>query len=490
MKVNLSDILKDIQVLHTQGPVDIQLSGIGFDSRKVAAGTLFIAVKGTQSDGHEFIESAIQSGAPAIVCEHMPAATSPGVTYIVVKDAAYALAILASAFYGHPSRKLKLVGITGTNGKTTTVTLLYRLFTSLGYKSGCFTTIRNFIVDQAVEATHTTPDPVQLNRIMYDMVEAGCCYVFMEVSSHALVQQRVAGLSFAGGIFSNITHDHLDYHKTFEEYLKAKKLFFDNLPEGSFSLINTDDRNGRIMVQNTRSAVSYYGIRSMADFKAKIIESHLNGMLLNMDNSEIWTRFIGEFNAYNLLAVYSCARLLGQDKDEVLRLISLMDTVEGRFQYVQSAQGVTAVVDYAHTPDAIVNVLKTITQIRKGSEQVITVVGAGGNRDKTKRPVMARVAAEMSDRVILTADNPRNEDPLDILNDMKAGLDKKLLEKTMIQPDRREAIKTACLMAGKGDIILIAGKGHETYQEIKGVRHHFSDMEEVKLLFGLSNDKS
>ncbi len=488
MKVNLSEILKDIQIQQIQGPVDIQLSGIGFDSRKVAAGTLFIAVKGTQSDGHEFIESAIQSGAPAIVCEHMPAATSPDVTYIVVKDASHALAILASAFYGHPSRKLKLTGITGTNGKTTTVTLLYRLFNSLGYKSGCFTTIRNYIGDRVVEATHTTPDPVQLNRIMYDMVEAGCTYAFMEVSSHALVQQRVAGLSFAGGIFSNITHDHLDYHKTFEEYLKAKKLFFDNMPEGSFSLINADDRNGKVMVQNTRSAVSYYGIRSMADFKAKIIESHLNGMLLNMDNSEIWTRFIGEFNAYNLLAVYSCARLLGQDKDEVLRLISLMDTVEGRFQYVQSSQGVTAVVDYAHTPDAIVNVLKTIMQIRKGNEQVITVVGAGGNRDKTKRPIMARVAAEMSDRLILTADNPRNEDPLDILNDMKAGLDKKLLEKTMIQPDRREAIKTACLMAGKGDIILIAGKGHETYQEIKGVRHHFSDMEEVKLLFGLSNE--
>lgn len=489
MKVNLSDLLIDIRVLQILGPADIQLSGIGFDSRKVVAGALFIAVKGTQSDGHEFIGSAIQAGASAIVCEDLPAATLPGVTYIVVKDAANALAILASAFYGNPSRKLKLVGITGTNGKTTTVTLLYRLFNSLGYKSGCFTTIRNYIGNQVVEATHTTPDPVQLNRIMNDMVEAGCTYAFMEVSSHALVQQRVAGLSFAGGIFSNITHDHLDYHKTFEEYLKAKKLFFDHMPEGSFSLINADDRNGKVMVQNTRSAVSYYGIRSMADFKAKIIESHLNGMLLKMDNSEMWTRFIGEFNAYNLLAVYSCARLLGQDKDEVLRLLSLTDTVEGRFQYVQSAQGVTAVVDYAHTPDAIVNVLKTIMQIRKGNEQVITVVGAGGNRDKTKRPVMARVAAEMSDRVILTADNPRNEDPLDILNDMKAGLDKKMLEKTMIQPDRREAIKTACLMAGKGDIILIAGKGHETYQEIKGIRHHFSDMEEVKLLFGLIDEK-
>jgi UDP-N-acetylmuramoyl-L-alanyl-D-glutamate--2,6-diaminopimelate ligase len=486
MHVTLSDLLKDIEVLQVQGPANPDLTGITFDSRQVVPGMLFVAVKGTQSDGHDFIASALQSGASAVVCEHIPAIRPAKATFITVKDAANTLANLASAFYGHPSNKLKLVGITGTNGKTTTVTLLHRLFTALGFKSGCFTTIRNYIGNESVEATHTTPDPVQLNRIMKDMVDAGCQYVFMEVSSHSLAQQRVAGLAFAGGMFSNITHDHLDYHKTFEEYIKAKKLFFDNMPTGSFSLINSDDRNGKVMVQNTQSKVSFYGIRSMADFKARIIESHLNGMLLNIDNTEIWTRFIGEFNAYNLLAVYACACLLGQKKEEILRLISSMDTVEGRFQYVQSAGGITAVIDYAHTPDAIVNVLKTIGQIRKGNEQVITVVGAGGNRDKTKRPVMARVAAEMSNRLILTSDNPRNEEPLEILKDMKAGLDQPMLQKTIIQPDRREAIKTACMLAHKDDIILIAGKGHENYQEIKGIKHHFSDIEVVREIFGLN----
>jgi UDP-N-acetylmuramoyl-L-alanyl-D-glutamate--2,6-diaminopimelate ligase len=489
MKFKLADILRDIEVLQIKGTADLTLSGITFDSRKVVPGVLFVAVRGTQSDGHDYIAGAVASGASAVVCEHMPALMYSGTTFICVKDAANALANLASACYDHPSQKLNLIGITGTNGKTTTVTLLHRLFTGLGYKSGCFTTIRNYIGNETVEATHTTPDPVQLNRIMKDMVDAGCQYVFMEVSSHALAQQRVAGLKFAGGIFSNITHDHLDYHKTFEEYLKAKKLFFDNMPAGSFSLINADDRNGKVMVQNTKSAVSYYGIRSMADFKARVIESHFNGMLLNIDNSELWTKFIGEFNAYNLLAVYSCARLLGQNKVELLRLISSMDTVEGRFQYLRSLKGVTAVIDYAHTPDAIVNVLKTINQIRKGTEQVITVIGAGGNRDKTKRPVMAKAAAEMSDKLILTADNPRNEEPADIINDMKAGLESRLLEKTIIQPDRHEAIKTACMLAGKGDIILIAGKGHETYQEIKGTRHHFSDVEIVAAIFGLKPDQ-
>jgi UDP-N-acetylmuramoyl-L-alanyl-D-glutamate--2,6-diaminopimelate ligase len=408
--------------------------------------------------------------------------------YVRVKDSAFALAHLASAFYDHPSGKFRLVGITGTNGKTTTVTLLHRLFNALGHKSGCFTTIRNYIGIQPVEATHTTPDPVQLNRIMKAMADNGCKYVFMEVSSHALVQQRVAGLAFAGGIFSNITHDHLDYHKTFDEYIRAKKLFFDHLPADSFSLINADDRNGKVMVQNTRSSVSYFGLHSPADFNGRIIESHINGMLLNIDNTELWTRFIGEFNASNLLAVYACARLLGQDKDEILRLLSSMDTVEGRFQYLQSEKGVTAVIDYAHTPDAIQNVLKTIGQIRKGDEQVIAVIGAGGNRDKTKRPVMARVAATMCDKLILTSDNPRNEEPLDIINDMKAGLDELQLAKTIVQPDRLEAIKSAIMLAGKGDIILIAGKGHETYQEIKGVRHHFSDIEEVSALFALKTN--
>lgn len=484
----LSEILKDTGAVLVQGDTNISVNQIAFDSRKVQSGCAFIAVKGTQSDGHEFIDAAINAGAIAIVCEQMPDATPENITFIKVKDSALALALMASAFYGHPSRNLHLVGITGTNGKTTTITLLHRLFSQLGYKSGCFTTIRNYIGDRVVEATHTTPDPVQLNRLMKDMVDAGCSYAFMEVSSHALVQQRVAGLTFAGGIFSNITHDHLDYHGTFDEYIKAKKLFFDNMPATSFSLINADDKHGKVMVQNTRSSVYYYGIRSMADFKARIIESHFNGTLLNIDNTELWTRFLGEFNAYNLLAVYACARLLGQNKEHVLKLLSAMETVEGRFQYLRSEDGVTAVIDYAHTPDAILNVLRTIGQIRKTDEKVITVVGAGGNRDKTKRPVMARVAAEMSDRVILTSDNPRNEDPLDILNDMKAGLNNEQLRRTIIQPDRREAIKTACTIAQKGDIILIAGKGHETYQEIKGVKHHFSDFEEVESVFGISKN--
>jgi UDP-N-acetylmuramoyl-L-alanyl-D-glutamate--2,6-diaminopimelate ligase len=485
MNKHLADILKEIEVIRTTGTTDIFISGITFDSRKVGSDTLFVAVKGTQSDGHDFIKNAVESGATAVICEQLPQLINEGLCFIQVVDSAKALAIAASAFYDHPSHHLKLVGITGTNGKTTTITLLHRLFTKLGYKSGCFTTIRNYIGDAVIEATHTTPDPVQLNRIMNDMVQEGCQYAFMEVSSHALAQQRVAGLRYSGGIFSNITHDHLDYHKTFDEYIKAKKIFFDNMPSGSFSLINADDRNGKVMVQNTKSSVYYYGLHSMADYKAKIIESHFNGTLLNIDNTEIWTKFLGEFNAYNLLAVYSCARLLGQNKDEVLRLLSEMDNVEGRFQYIQSKTGVTAVIDYAHTPDAIVNVLKTIAQIRKKNEKVITVVGAGGNRDKTKRPVMARVAAEMSDKVILTSDNPRFEEPMDILNDMKAGLDETALKNTIIQPDRREAIKTASMLAAPGDIILIAGKGHEPYQEISGVKHHFSDFEEVEAVFGI-----
>lgn len=489
MNNQLDNILKDIDVLSLMGKADVRVTGITFDSRKVQPGILFVAVKGTQSDGHDFIKGAVEAGAAAVICEQIPNDAPAGVVYIKVPDSARALALSASAYYNHPSHKLKLVGITGTNGKTTTITLLHRLFTKLGYQCGCFTTIRNYIGNTTVEATHTTPDPVQLNKILNDMVEAGCHYAFMEVSSHSLAQQRVAGLKYAGGIFSNITHDHLDYHKTFDEYIRAKKVFFDNMPAGSFSLINADDRNGKVMVQNTRSSVYYYGLHSMADYKAKIIESHFNGTLLNIDNTEIWTKFLGEFNAYNLLAVYSCARLLGQNKEEVLRLLSEMDTVEGRFQYLQSKEGVTAVIDYAHTPDAIVNVLRTIAQIRKKSEKVITVVGAGGNRDKTKRPVMARVAAEMSDRVILTSDNPRFEDPMEILNDMKAGLDDAALKRTIIQPDRREAIKMAAMLAAPGDIILIAGKGHEPYQEISGVKHHFSDFEEVEAIYGIKRNQ-
>ncbi len=483
MNVILSHIIQEIEIKKVIGSMEISLSEIAFDSRNVVPDTLFIAVKGTQSDGHDYITGAIESGAKAVVCENLPETQADKITYIQVSDSVKALALLASAWYGNPSRNLKLVGITGTNGKTTTITLLYKLFTALGYKSGCFTTIRNYIGDSVIEATHTTPDPIQLNRLMKDMVDAGCEYAFMEVSSHALAQQRIAGITFAGGIFSNITHDHLDYHKTFDEYIRAKKLFFDHMPANSFSLINADDKNGRVMVQNTKSAVHYYALKSMADFKAKILESHFHGTLLNLDGKEIWTQFLGEFNVYNLLAVYSCAVLLGQEKEETLRIISALETVEGRFQYIRSLSGITAVIDYAHTPDAIVNVLKTINQIRKKNEQIITVVGAGGNRDKTKRPVMARVAAELSDKVILTSDNPRNEEAGDILNDMKEGLSQPMLQKTLIQPDRREAIKIACMLAQKGDIVLIAGKGHETYQEIKGVKHHFSDFEEVENVF-------
>lgn len=483
MKAILSHIIKEIEIKKVIGSTEISLTEIAFDSRKVVPDTLFIAVKGTQTDGHDYITKAIESGAKAVVCEYLPVNQADHITYIQVSDSAKALALLASAWYGNPSRNLKLVGITGTNGKTTTITLLYNLFTALGHKSGCFTTIRNYIADRVIEATHTTPDPIQLNRLLKEMVDEGCQYAFMEVSSHALAQQRIAGINFAGGIFSNITHDHLDYHKTFDEYIRAKKLFFDHMPATSFSLINADDKNGRIMVQNTKSAVYYYALKSMADFKAKILESHFHGTLLNLEGKEIWTKFLGEFNTYNLLAVYSCAVLLGQEKEETLRIMSALETVEGRFQYIRSLSGITAVIDYAHTPDAIVNVLKTINQIRKKKEQIITVVGAGGNRDKTKRPVMARVAADLSDKVILTSDNPRDEEAVDILNDMKEGLSQPLLQKTLIQPDRREAIKIACMLAQKGDIILIAGKGHETYQEIKGVKYHFSDFEEVENVF-------
>jgi UDP-N-acetylmuramoyl-L-alanyl-D-glutamate--2,6-diaminopimelate ligase len=485
--IKLADILKGLHIEEVRGNTNISLSDITFDSRKALPGVLFVAVKGTKTDGHDYISTALAAGSAAVVCEQMPENVPDEACLVRVKDSAYALGYLASAFYNNPSRRFKLVGITGTNGKTTTITLLHRLFMELGYQSGCFTTIRNYIGNSTVEATHTTPDPVQLNRIMKEMADAGCEYVFMEVSSHALAQKRVAGLTFAGGIFSNITHDHLDYHKTFDEYLKAKKLFFDNLPEGSFACINADDRNGTVMVQNTRASVHYYGIRSMAEFKARIMESHINGTLLTIGDHELWTRFIGEFNAYNLLAVYSAAILLGQDQEETLRVISSLDTVEGRFQYLRSEDGVTAVIDYAHTPDAILNVLKTISQIKKGTEKVISVIGAGGNRDKSKRPEMAKVAAAMSDKLILTSDNPRDEEPGDIINDMKSGLNEQMLRNTIIQTDRREAIRTACMMADKGDIILIAGKGHETYQEIRGVKHHFSDREVVSELFGLKS---
>lgn len=487
----LSEIINSIDGVEVSGDRDVRVTGITFNSRTATRGSVFVAVKGTHADGHDFIPQAIANGAGIIVVETMPAGfkadVPDGITLVKVKDSARALGVMASNFFDHPSSRLKLVGITGTNGKTTTVTLLYRLFTALGYKAGCLSTIRNYISQKTVGATHTTPDPVQLHGLLREMADAGCEYAFMEVSSHALAQQRVAGLVFAGGIFSNITHDHLDYHKTFEEYIRAKKLFFDNLPAGSFALINSDDRNAKVMVQNTKASVKYFGVRTMAEFKARIIESHADGMLLNLDGSEVWTRFLGAFNASNLLAVYGTARLLGQTKEDVLRIISQLESVEGRFQYLKSDKGVTAIVDYAHTPDALENVLSTIHQIRPPEKLIITVVGAGGNRDKTKRPEMAAVAAGMSDRLILTSDNPRDEEPEMIIADMKQGLTEEQSLKTLAITDRREAIRAACTMAGQGDIVLIAGKGHENYQEIRGVKHPFSDVDFIAELFGKTN---
>ncbi|MBN2481741.1 MAG: UDP-N-acetylmuramoyl-L-alanyl-D-glutamate--2,6-diaminopimelate ligase [Bacteroidales bacterium] len=486
-------MLLNCDILLKRGPgvvTNPNITGIAFDSRKVVPGMVFVAVPGTQTNGHLYIDQAIESGASAIVYDDPEHDKEYPVASVRVRNAANALGNLAAAFYDHPSSVLRLTGVTGTNGKTTTVTLLHRLFNRLGYKSGCFTTICNYIGDQAGEATHTTPDPVQLNRIMREMADSGCRYAFMEVSSHALVQHRVAGLTFAGGVFSNITHDHLDYHKSFDDYIQAKKSFFDLLPENSFALINADDRNGRIMVQNTRAKVEFYGLKSAAKFKARIIESHMDGMLLHIDQTPVWSRIIGTFNAYNLLAVYSCARLLGIGKEQVLQGLSMLETVKGRFQHIRSDQGVTAIIDYAHTPDALQNVLKTIQQVRKGKVKIITVVGAGGDRDRTKRPKMGRIASELSDLVILTSDNPRNEDPEQIIKDMQNGLDLRYHKKIITITSRKEAIKTACMLARPDDIILIAGKGHEDYQEIKGTRYHFSDAEIVDEIFRMNKTKN
>lgn len=485
----LLDILGDQKVQQIKGPKNIKVSGIAFDSRKAGPATLFIAIPGTKTDGHLFIEQAIQSGATAIVYENPQYDTISGITAVRVKSTAEVLGPMAAAFYDNPSAQLKLIGITGTNGKTTTVTLLHRLFSELKLKSGSFTTICNYIGDRAIEATHTTPDPVQLNHTMRRMVDEGCRYAFMEVSSHALVQHRVKGLAFAGGIFSNITHDHLDYHKTFQEYIHAKKSFFDMLPSGSFALVNSDDRNSSIMVQNTGADVSTYGIHSMAKFKARILESHMDGMLLDMDHNQVWTRLIGEFNAYNMLAVYATACLLGIDREKVLKVISMLTPVKGRFQHIRSDGGITAIVDYAHTPDALQNVLRSILDVRQADARLITVAGAGGDRDKEKRPLMARIAAEMSDMVILTSDNPRSEDPGRIILDMESGLDDVLRKKVLSITDRKEAIKTACMMAAKGDIILVAGKGHENYQEIKGKRYHFDDAEVARDILSANHTK-
>ncbi|MBS1529936.1 MAG: UDP-N-acetylmuramoyl-L-alanyl-D-glutamate--2,6-diaminopimelate ligase [Bacteroidetes bacterium] len=479
----LSDILKGLPFTELQGSVDMEINSIVFDSRKVTPGCLFVAVKGTVSDGHDYIEQAVAAGAVAVICEELPAHVTGEVDFFMVANSAEALGIVASNFYDKPSGKLKLVGVTGTNGKTTIATLLYKLFRDLGYKCGLLSTVENQVNGQVVSATHTTPDPVGLNKLLDEMVEKGCDYCFMEVSSHAIVQHRIAGLKFTGGIFSNLTHDHLDYHKTFANYRDAKKAFFDGLSKSAFALVNADDKNGLVMVQNTLAHKKTYGLKNMADYRAKIVENQFSGLQLNIDGEEVWFKLVGKFNAYNLLAVYAAAMLLEQDKAKVLTSLSRLSGAEGRFDYVVSPDKIVGIVDYAHTPDAVQNVLSTIHDVRNGNERIITVIGCGGDRDKTKRPIMAKTACEWSDMVILTSDNPRSEDPEQIIREMEAGVTAEYKKRTMSIVDRHQAIKTACNLAKPGDIVLVAGKGHEKYQEIKGVRNHFDDKEELQKIF-------
>ncbi len=478
--VALNDLLKGVQVISVSGDANRTIEDVASDSRKVSRGCLFVAVKGTRTDGHEFIMPAVASGAAAIVCEKLPAEPDPSVSWITVGDPATALGLICSNFYGNPSGQLRLVGVTGTNGKTTVATLLYRMFTKLGYKCGLFSTICNYIGERELPATHTTPDPVQLNRTLAMMADGGCEYAFMEVSSHAADQKRIAGLRFSGAIFTNLTHDHLDYHGTFANYLKAKKSFFDSLTGGAFALVNIDDKNGRVMLQNCSARQYTFSVRGMADFRAGIIEQDFSGMELRIQGEEIWTRFAGDFNASNLLAVYACSELLGADKREILTTLSILGPVPGRLEFVGSDSGITGLVDYAHTPDALLNVIETINRIRGEGRRLLTVVGAGGDRDRSKRPGMALISAGGSSKVILTSDNPRTENPGQILDDMEAGITPELKPRVLRIADRREAIRTAVMLAQKGDIILVAGKGHEPYQEIMGVRHHFDDREELR----------
>lgn len=479
MERSINDILKNCTVLEYSGVLDRVVSELVFDSRKAIAGTAFFAIKGSAVDGHQFIAAAISAGCSVIFSEEK-IAVPEHVTFILTDNTSKTLAFAAANFYTNPSEKLKLVGITGTNGKTTTVTLLFNLFKSLGYSVGLLSTVQNKINNTVIPSTHTTPDAITLNELLFKMEEQGCEFVFMEVSSHAIIQNRIAGINFTGALFSNITHDHLDYHKTFDEYIKAKKQFFNLLPSTAFALTNRDDKNGMVMLQNTKANKYTYGLKNIADYKCKIIESHLNGLLLNIDNHEVWVKLIGTFNAYNILSVYATAVLLKQDITSVLTALSNLNSVEGRFQYVKSPNGVIGIIDYAHTPDALKNVLETVKEIRSGSEQVITLVGCGGDRDSAKRPIMAAIACEYSNKVILTSDNPRTEDPEEILNQMQAGINPVDVKKVLRITDRREAIKIACSFSSKGDIILIAGKGHEKYQEIKGVKHDFDDLEILK----------
>lgn len=482
----LQDIMYKVGIRSVRGNMQTEVSSLQIDSRKVNAGTAFIAIKGAAADGHNYIAKAIELGASVIVCEQFPGQLDDAVTYVQVENSGAAAGYMAHHFFGQPSEKIKLVGVTGTNGKTTIATLLYKLFTSLGYTCGLVSTVQNMIAGKSIEATHTTPDAISVNALLKEMVDAGCTHVFMESSSHAIHQHRITGLHYAGALFSNITHDHLDYHKTFDEYIRVKKSFFDNLPPDAFAITNADDKRGLVMLQNTAAHKYYYSLKTMADFKGRILENGLTGLVLNVNEQEVHFRLIGEFNAYNLLAVYGAAICLGEDKHEVLRNLSVLTGAEGRFEYVVSAkERIIGIVDYAHTPDALLNVLSTIKNLRKGHEQVITVVGCGGDRDKTKRPVMAEVANEYSDRVIITSDNPRTEDPLQIIKDMEQGLNTAAKRKTISIADRREAIKTAISLAGAEDIVLIAGKGHEKYQDINGVKHHFDDKEELLQFFAL-----
>jgi len=481
--MRLNELLKNVETLHIIGDVEVEITGVNIDSRRIEKGHLFVAIPGTQTDGHKFIPKAIELGAAAVLCEKMPEEQAAGVTYIQVASTEDAVGKVATLFYGDPSRKLKLVGVTGTNGKTTIATLLYNMFRKFGHKCGLLSTVCNYIEGEAIPADHTTPDPIELNRLLAQMVDADCEYAFMECSSHAIAQKRIGGLKFAGGLFTNLTRDHLDYHKTFENYRDAKKAFFDGLDKDAFAITNADDKNGQIMVQNCKAQVKTYSTRTMADFKAKIIECHFEGMYLDINGKEVGVQFIGKFNVSNLLAVYGAAVMLGKKPEDILLILSTLKSVNGRLEPIHSPEGYTAIVDYAHTPDALENVLNAIHEVLNGKGKVITVCGAGGNRDKGKRPLMAQEAVKQSDKVIITSDNPRFEEPQDIINDMLAGLDQKQMKKVLSIVDRREAIRTACMLAEKGDVILIAGKGHEDYQEIKGVKHHFDDKEVVKEIF-------
>lgn len=481
--MELKELIRNISPINIIGCTEKEITGVNIDSRRIEAGHLFVAMKGTQTDGHAYISKAIEKGATAILCEDMPETTVEGVTYVQVKSTEDVVGEVATTFYGDPSKHLKLVGVTGTNGKTTIATLLYNMFRKLGYKCGLLSTVCNYIEDEKIHADHTTPDPIELNYLLSRMVQAGCQYAFMECSSHAIAQKRIGGLKFTGGIFTNLTRDHLDYHKTFENYRDAKKAFFDGLPKGAFAITNADDKNGMVMVQNTKATVKTYSTRSMADFRAKILECHFGGMYLEIDGREVGVQFIGKFNVSNLLAVYGAAIMLGEKPEDILVVMSTLKSVSGRLDPVHSPEGYVAIVDYAHTPDALENVLKAIHEVLNGKGEVITVCGAGGNRDKGKRPLMAQEAVKQSDKVIITSDNPRFEEPQAIINDMLAGLNAQQMKKVISIVDRKEAIRTACMMAKKGDVILVAGKGHEDYQEVCGVKHHFDDKEVLKEIF-------